>query len=337
MLTSWSEVSTPAELSIASVLRRTPASAASMRPRWVKPRLPPSPTTLQRSSRPSMRSASLARSPTSAWVSRAGLDVGADAAVVEQVDRRLQDRAQQLGRRQALGLDAERGARLRRDRDRFLRARPDAAAVGDQLRVVVGPRRARQLEQALALGERRGRVGVRVDEDVPVVERGDQPDVPRQQHAVAEHVARHVADADHGEVGVLWVSMPMLAEEALHALPGAARGDAHGLVVVADAAAGGEGVAEPVAVLLADRRWRSRRRSPCPCRRRPRGRGRRRRCARTCGGGTIVRAGEVVGEVEQAAQVVLVAGDAFLQVGVAVATAAAPSSARSRPSSPPAR
>ena len=35
---------------------------------------------------------------------------------------------------------------------------------------------------------------LRVDEDVPVVGR-DQPDVPRQQHAVAEHVARHVADA----------------------------------------------------------------------------------------------------------------------------------------------
>jgi hypothetical protein len=32
MLTSWSEVSTPAELSMASVLIRTPACAASMRP-----------------------------------------------------------------------------------------------------------------------------------------------------------------------------------------------------------------------------------------------------------------------------------------------------------------
>ena len=69
MFTSWSEVSTPAELSMASVLMRTPASAASMRPSCVQPRLPPSATTLQRSSAPLMRSASLARSPTSAWLS----------------------------------------------------------------------------------------------------------------------------------------------------------------------------------------------------------------------------------------------------------------------------
>ena len=46
MLTSWSEVSTPAELSMASVLIRPPARAYSIRPSWVKPRLPPSPTTL---------------------------------------------------------------------------------------------------------------------------------------------------------------------------------------------------------------------------------------------------------------------------------------------------
>ena len=69
MLTSWSEVSTPAELSIASVLTRTPARAASIRPSWVAPRLPPSPTTLHRSALPSTRIASLARSPTSALVS----------------------------------------------------------------------------------------------------------------------------------------------------------------------------------------------------------------------------------------------------------------------------
>ena len=40
-------------------------SAYSIRPRWVNPRLPPSPTTLQRSSSPSTRTASLALSPTS--------------------------------------------------------------------------------------------------------------------------------------------------------------------------------------------------------------------------------------------------------------------------------
>ena len=69
MFTSWSEVSTPAELSMKSVLSSTPCCAASMRPSWVRPRLPPSPTTLQRRSRPSTRRPLLARSPTSACVS----------------------------------------------------------------------------------------------------------------------------------------------------------------------------------------------------------------------------------------------------------------------------
>ena len=40
-----------------------------MRPRWVKPRLPPSPTTRARSSVASMRTASLLLSPASAFVS----------------------------------------------------------------------------------------------------------------------------------------------------------------------------------------------------------------------------------------------------------------------------
>ncbi len=69
MFTSWSEVSTPAELSMASVLMRPPASAYSTRARWVNPRLPPSPTTRHRSSVASMRTVSLVRSPASAFVS----------------------------------------------------------------------------------------------------------------------------------------------------------------------------------------------------------------------------------------------------------------------------
>ena len=69
MLTSWSEVSTPAELSMASVLTRTPCSDASMRPSCDSPRLPPSPTTLQRRSAPLTRIASLARSPMSVLAS----------------------------------------------------------------------------------------------------------------------------------------------------------------------------------------------------------------------------------------------------------------------------
>ena len=74
MLTSWSEVSTPAELSMKSVLTRPPSVAAapsaySIRPSWVSPRLPPSPMHLARTSRPSTRIASFALSPASACVS----------------------------------------------------------------------------------------------------------------------------------------------------------------------------------------------------------------------------------------------------------------------------
>ena len=73
MLTSWSEVSTPAELSMKSVLIRPPLAAYSIRPSWVSPRLPPSPTHLARSSAPLTRSPSLALSPTWAWVSPVAL------------------------------------------------------------------------------------------------------------------------------------------------------------------------------------------------------------------------------------------------------------------------
>jgi hypothetical protein len=65
-----------------------------------------------------------------------------------------------------------------------------------------------------------------------VIEGGDELDRRREQHAVAEDVARHVADAGDREGGRLDVDVD-LAEVALHRLPGAARRDAHLLVVVA--------------------------------------------------------------------------------------------------------
>ena len=165
-----------------------------------------------------------------------GLDVGADAAVPEHVDGRPEDRADQLVRRQLGGLDPERLAHLRRQRDRLGAAREHASAGGDQGRVVVAPRGGRQLEQAPALGEAGRRVGVRVEEHVQVVEGAHQPDVLGQQHPVAEHVSGHVADADDREVLRLGV-VAELAEVALDRLPGALGGDPHRLVVVAGRAA----------------------------------------------------------------------------------------------------
>ncbi len=137
--------------------------------------------------------------------------------------------------------------RLGRQPDLLGRARIDAAALGDQRLVEILPARARQIEQALALGEGALRIGIGIDENVAVIEGGDELGGLLAQQAVAEHVARHVADADHrerrrGEVDI------HLAEMALDRFPGAARGDADLLVVVSGRAAGGEGVAEPVIV-----------------------------------------------------------------------------------------
>ena len=77
-----------------------PCSAYSMRPRWVRPRLPPSPTDRRAQlRRRSTRIASLALSPASALRLLLGLHVGADAAVPQQVDVGQQDAAHQLVRR----------------------------------------------------------------------------------------------------------------------------------------------------------------------------------------------------------------------------------------------
>jgi hypothetical protein len=181
------------------------------------------------------------------------LHVGADAAVVEQVDGCAQDCMDHLRRRQGLdGVgDPESRSHLGGHRNGLQRAREHTPAHGDECGVVVGPRRARELEQALAFRERGRGVGLGVEEHMAVVERGNQPDVFREQHPVAEHVAGHVADADDGEVVAIGVHAEV-AEVPLHRLPRAAGGDAHCLVVVAVLAAGREGVAEPEAAAARD-------------------------------------------------------------------------------------
>ena len=203
MLTSWSEQSTPAELSMKSVLIAAAVAARTRSaPRWVRPRLPPSPTTRPRSSAPLTRIASLACRRRRRGVSRRRLDVGADAAVPEQVDRRLQDRVDQLvGGEAPRPAMPERRADLARERDRLGRARPDAAARG---RSATGRSRP---------SDERGRSNSRCRSAKRLAGSGSGSRkmcrwsnaatsrmCSRQQHAVAEHVAGHVADADDGEV-----------------------------------------------------------------------------------------------------------------------------------------
>ena len=92
-----------------------------------------------------------------------------------------------------------------------------------------------------------------------MIERGDELDLAREQHAVAEHVAGHVTDADDAERARVDIAAE-LAEVPLDALPGAPGRDAERLVVVALGAARGERVAEPEAVLDGDRVGRVRER-----------------------------------------------------------------------------
>ncbi len=84
-----------------------------------------------------------------------------------------------------------------------------------------------------------------------MVEGGQEPGGRALQGAVAEHVARHVADPGHGE-GLLLRVHPEVPEVVLHALPGPPGRDRHFLVVVARASSGGEGVSQPEAVLGGD-------------------------------------------------------------------------------------
>ena len=138
-----------------------------------------------------------------------------------------------------------------RERHRLGRSRPDAAALGDQRAVVVVPRRAGSANSRWRSANEDGRIGVGIDEHVTVVEGRHQPQLRGQEHAVAEHVAGHVADADGGERLGHDVAAE-LAEVPLDALPGAPGGDPERLVVVAGGSAGREGVAQPEPVLGAD-------------------------------------------------------------------------------------
>ncbi|RMN69924.1 hypothetical protein ALQ54_05713 [Pseudomonas syringae] len=178
----------------------------------------------------------------------AGLHVGADTAVPQQIDRCLEQSVQQFGRGQLVSLDVEARLHLFGDGDTFQAAREDPAASGHDAGVVVGPGRARQIEQALTLCKAGGRVRIRIDEDVQVIERCDQLQLVRHQQAVAEHVTGHVADTDHADAVLLHIDVAF-TEVTLHAHPCALGGDAHLLVIVTGRTTGSEGVAQPEAVV----------------------------------------------------------------------------------------
>ncbi len=99
-----------------------------------------------------------------------GFHIGADTAIPQQIDRGFEDEADHLIRRRSGEVGAEHGAHFLGERDGLRLALEHAATLGDQLRLVIGPGRARFVEQALALFEAQLRVGAGVEEDVHVVE-----------------------------------------------------------------------------------------------------------------------------------------------------------------------
>ncbi len=163
------------------------------------------------------------------------LDIRADAAEPEKIGADAQNRLHQIGRCDALGRKIEQLLNFVRNLERLLRSVVDRTALRQKTRVVSIPIEA-LVEQALAFRKRKAWIGIRIDENVRVVEGRDEMDVRREQHRVAEDIARHVADANDREILILDVH-PELAEVPLDRLPPALRGDAHRLVVVARAAA----------------------------------------------------------------------------------------------------
>src|SRR5262245_12119460 len=85
-----------------------------------------------------------------------------------------------------------------------------------------------------------------------MVKRRNQFDVTREQHPVAEDVARHITDTDYREVSRLCVDA-YHAKMALDRFPRASCRDAHRLMVVSNRASGSEGIAEPEPVFFTNR------------------------------------------------------------------------------------
>ena len=143
-------------------------------------------------------------------------------------------------------------------------------------------------------------VGVRVDEDMSVIERSDQLELVAHQHAVAEHVSRHVADAhdrDRSRIGV----DAQLVEVPLHRLPGTAGRDPQLLVVVAGGPPGRESRRRARIRTRQRGRWPRRRTSPCPLSAATTRYGSSSSSTTTPSGWNHTAVDKVVGDVEQAA------------------------------------
>ena len=154
--------------------------------------------------------------------------------------------------RQGLGLDAEGGPHLGRQRDRLGRAGEDAAAGRDQRPGRSRPttsgagRRGVPVRRRLAAGSGSG------SRKMWRWSKAATSRSEREQSSPLPNTSPDMSPMPTTVMGAVVGVDAEVAEVALDRLPGALGGDAHLLVVVARRAAGGEGVAEPEAVLGGD-------------------------------------------------------------------------------------
>ncbi len=86
-------------------------------------------------------------------------------------------------------------------------------------------------EESLSFLEGSFCIGIGVDEDVHMVESGDEFDVRREEHSISEDVAGHIAYADNGERCFLGIDSH-IAKVSFDGFPRTSSGDSHFFVVV---------------------------------------------------------------------------------------------------------
>ena len=103
----------------------------------------------------------------------------------------------QLVGREFVGVDIKQLLHLFGQGNLLEAAFEQSTACRNQFLIIIGPVRARQIKQPLAFVEAGLGIRIGVDEDMLVIECRYQLQAGRQQHAVAEHIAGHIANTDH--------------------------------------------------------------------------------------------------------------------------------------------
>jgi hypothetical protein len=107
----------------------------------------------------------------------------------------------------ALPCEPDDGGCLRRQLDRFERTRDDHATLGELGLVVVLPARPAEIEQPASFGKADGAIRIRIDEDVAVIEGGEQPDLAFDSSMPLPNTSPDMSPTPATVKGVVWMSM----------------------------------------------------------------------------------------------------------------------------------